>query len=287
MIAASAVMWGCIGLFVRRLSSLGLGSMQLVAVRSVITFAAMLIYMLIFDRRGLYVRFRDLWCFAGTGICSVVFFNFCYFKAINLSSLSAAAVLLYTSPVFVMILSALLFKERITPRKIISLASAFGGCVLVSGIIGGGNALSVSALMYGLGAGFGYALYSIFGTFALRRGYSSVTVTLYTFLFASAGSAAVTDFSPVFDYISASGAGGAVFIVIFAFVSTVIPYLLYTFGLSRVEAGRAAIIASIEPVVATVIGAAVFNEIPDIWGFTGIVMVLISMIILNMKTKSA
>lgn len=50
-----------------------------------------------------------------------------------------------------------------------------------------------------------------------------------------------------------------VFAILFGFVNTIIPYLLYTYGLNRVENGQASIIASVEPVAATVIGMVVFR----------------------------
>ena len=99
-------------------------------------------------------------------------------------SLSAAAILLYTSPIWVTLLSALLFYEKLTAAKLAALCMAFGGCVLVSGLGGGG--LTLRGLLLGLGAGLGYGLYSILGSIALRR-YSAFTVTALTFLIAALG----------------------------------------------------------------------------------------------------
>lgn len=68
--------------------------------------------------------------------------------------------LLYTAPSIVMILSLVLFHERITVQKLIALVLAFAGCCLVS-LVGGEHKLSTIGILYGFGAGFGYALYSI------------------------------------------------------------------------------------------------------------------------------
>ena len=73
-------------------------------------------------------------------------------------SLSTAAILLYTAPTIVMLLSALFFKEKITPIKLAALVMAFAGCCLVSGLGQGENALSLGGLLFGLGSGVGYAL---------------------------------------------------------------------------------------------------------------------------------
>ena len=109
-ILIAGTLWGTIGIFVRTLSEMEFGSMELVALRSFVTLIAMGIYLLLFKRDRFRVRFKDLWCFAGTGILSILFFNFCYFTTINLTSLATASILLYTAPVIVMLLSLLLFR---------------------------------------------------------------------------------------------------------------------------------------------------------------------------------
>ncbi len=91
--------------------------MESVAVRSTVAAILYFFWLLFTDRAAVRVRLQDLWYFVGTGIFSVLFFNWCYFNAISLSALSVAAVLLYTSPVFVMLLSALCFQEPITPAR--------------------------------------------------------------------------------------------------------------------------------------------------------------------------
>ena len=129
LVLAAGSMWGCMGLLVRPLNEIGLVTMDICFLRAVVTFAVMLIGLLIFDREALKIRLKDIWCFIGTGALSVSFFNFCYFKTITLTSLSVAAVLLYTAPAFVMIMSFFLFKESMTKLKVLALAVAFAGCV--------------------------------------------------------------------------------------------------------------------------------------------------------------
>ena len=98
MIAAAGVLWGLLGIFVRHLNARGLASMDLVFLRSLTATVVLFIGLLIFDRKKMRVRLRDFWCFLGTGIGSIVFFNYCYFTAVRMMSLAAAAVLLYTAP---------------------------------------------------------------------------------------------------------------------------------------------------------------------------------------------
>ncbi len=280
----AGTLWGMMGIYVRRLNELHFTTIEIVAVRSVMTTLLMTIVLAIYNRTLLKIRLRDVWCFVGTGILSIVFFNYCYFKAITLTSLSVAAVLLYTAPAIVMVLSALLFREKITKVKIISLLMTFIGCVFVTGLVGDVGSLNTQGVLVGLGAGLGYALYSIFSRFALQRGYHSLTITFYTFLFACVGALPLANVGMIVeacvDDISMFG-----FYIVFALVSTVVPYILYTLGLSFMENGKAAIIASVEPVAATIFGMVLFQEKMSWNNLIGIILVLCAISLGNKNGK--
>ncbi len=283
-VLAAGLMWGCMGLLVRPLNEIGLVTMDICFLRGFVTFVVMLVGLLIFNRSALKIRWRDIWCFIGTGACSVSFFNFCYFKTITLTSLSVAAVLLYTAPAFVMVMSFFLFKENMTKKKVAALLLAFAGCVLVSGIMTGGGDLNGQGILVGLGAGFGYALYSIFGRYALQRGYGSLTVTFYTFLFATLTTVFLVDVSSIINIVEMHphvGAYGA-FMILFV---TLFPYLCYTKGLLGLENGTASVIASIEPVVATVLGILIYKEEMTFESAFGMMLVLGSIVILNVNVQ--
>jgi drug/metabolite transporter (DMT)-like permease len=196
-------------------------------------------------------------------------------------SLSTAAILLYTSPVWIMLMSVLFFHEKLNGRKLIALALAFAGCVLVSGISGEG--MTLTGLLVGLGSGIGYGLYSILGTIALRR-YSPYTVTTYTFIFAAVGSWIICRPADMLDkFLSAADIGYLLmFCCLTALITAVIPFLSYTLGLSSVEASRAGIIATVEPMVATMIGIVVFSEPLTFMSGLGIVLILSAVVVLNL-----
>ena len=112
----AGVLWGSMGIFVRALNEEGLFSMDIVALRAIVAALSMLVFLVIFDKKLLRIKLKDIWVFLGSGIGSILFFNYCYFKAISLTSLSLAAILLYTAPAIVMFLSFILFNERFTGR---------------------------------------------------------------------------------------------------------------------------------------------------------------------------
>lgn len=273
----AGILWGLMGLYVRQLNAMGLYTMDVVMVRTIFTTVILFLFLLFSDRKSFKIKLRDVWIFAGSGLLSIIFFNYCYFTTISNASLAVAAVLLYTAPAIVMVLSAIIFKERITKRKMMAILLTFIGCVLVSGIINGDSSISFKVFLIGLGAGLGYALYSIFSRFALNRGYGSLTITFYTFLFAAI-------ISPLFGHIGSTieiltlKPGRLLFAMLYAFACTILPYLFYTYGLKGISNGNASVIASIEPITATALGF-FYNETPNILTILGILMVLLGIII--------
>lgn len=278
LVILAAVLWGTIGLFVRFLSGTGLTDPQLIAFRSWVSALVMFVWLALRDPGALSIRPRDWWMFAGTGIISFVLFGLCYFRALQLTTLSTAAVLLYTAPIFVALLSAWLFHERFAARTGFALAMAFGGCVLVSGPAGGSSWLGI---VLGLLSGFFYSLYSIFGKYALKR-YSSATVTLYTFIFASLG---ITPFANL-PALAGIAWTPSLMVVLLAFagLSGAAAYLLYTKGLSGLPATDAAIAAIMEPVVASLAGLIAFGETLSLPGLAGVALVLGAILVLNLPS---
>ena len=284
MIILAGCFWGSMGIFVRRLGLYGFSSIQIVALRVTLAAIAFCLILLIKERSGYKIRLKDVPLFLGLGFGSILFFTICYFTAISMMSLSVAAILLYTSPVWIMLMSLVFFHEKMTVKKVIALVLAFGGCVLVSGISTKG--MTLIGLLVGLGSGIGYGLYSILGTIALRR-YSPYTVTAYTFLFAAVGSIIICNPKDVIAKISAADgiAGLLLFCILTALVTAVIPFLLYTLGLQRMEAGKAGILATVEPMVATLFGITVFHEPLTVLSGLGIILILAAVVVLNLKEK--
>lgn len=283
LVLLAGILWGMIGIFVRRLTLLGFSSMDIVALRAITTSLLLYVFLSIYDKEKLQIRLKDLWCFVGTGIFSIVFFNFCYFKAIVLTSLSVAAILLYTAPAIVMLLSALLFHEKITKIKVISLFLTFVGCVMVTGILSGSGVLNLQGIIVGLGAGLGYALYSIFSRYALEKGYHSLTISFYTFLFAMIGTIPFSNYSGMLE-ICRHDWKVVLFCLVFGLVSTVLPYIAYTRGLLEMDNSKASIIASIEPVTATLLGVIAYHEHLSALEMIGVCLV-IGAIIMNNVVK--
>lgn len=280
-ILLAGIIWGCTGPYVRALSGFGLDSIEIAAVRCMTSALAMLIGMAVFQRKYLKIRLKDWWVFVGTGVLSVTFYYCCYFTTIMLTSLSVAAVLLYTSPIFVMILSAIFFGERITKRKLSALVLTIMGCVFASGILTGHLELSLIGIGIGLCSGFGYALYSVFSRAALNRGYSSFTITFYTMLLAGICLTVLSDRGHALSCMRKMNAGSLLFMVTISLLVTLIPFLSYTAGLRNVETGKAAVIVAIEPVTAAILGVVFYHEPMTLPIFAGMVLVLTAIVLIH------
>lgn len=283
LIIIAGLFWGSMGIFVRHLNGLGFTSIQVACLRLTMAGVIFALILLIKDPKGFKIKPKDIPLFLALGLVSILFFTCCYFTAIRLMTMSTAAILLYTSPIWVMILAIIFLKEKITLNKIIALVLAFIGCVLVSGF---GGKISVVGILVGLGSGLGYGLYSIFGTFALRK-YSPYTVTTYTFLIAGLGSIFVANPVDLADKISKTSSlpGLLGFVLLTSVVTAVIPFLLYTLGLNRTSAGKAAVLATVEPAAATLFGFFVMGETIGPVAICGILLVFAAIIVLSIQRK--
>lgn len=143
-VLAAGTFWGTMGFFARSLYAAGFGPLEVAQTRITTGLVFVGLYIFLFNRSLFKVKLKDIWCFLGTGIVSLLLFSTCYFSALNYTSLAVAAILLYTVPFFVMLLSLLLFKEKMNGKKVFALLLAFTGCVLVSGV-GGDTADQVEA----------------------------------------------------------------------------------------------------------------------------------------------
>ena len=285
-IILAGIFWSSMGIFVRKLGTYGFTPIQIVCIRVVLAALVFCVVQFAKDPKGFRISLRDIPLFLGLGLGSILFFTVCYFTAISMMTLSTAAILLYTSPIWIMLMSLLFFHEKLTAQKIIALILAFGGCVLVSGISGGG--LTLMGLLIGLGSGIGYGLYSILGTVALRR-YTPYTVTTWTFIIAAIGSILISHPADMIAKISVAPSipGLLGFSLLTALVTAVIPFLAYTLGLRSVEASKAGILATVEPMVATLIGIFVFSEPLTLMSGIGVLLILAAVVILNVSNGNS
>lgn len=283
----SGAMWGSAGIFVRKLTELGMNSYTVVSVRVVLAVLILAVWLGIYDRNLLKIKLKDLWIFVAGGVVGMFGLNICYNFAISELSLSLAAVLLSLSPVFVLFMAAILFKEKITSKKVICMTIAIAGCVLASGVLESAYTMrwSVKGIIVGTIGAFFYGLYGIISKTAMERGYHAFTTTFYCLFMVMLVVIPLTNWKLVTNVVVANPVKMSVFLVIHSLCTSVLPYILYTFSIRYIDAGMVSILASGEPVAAMIFGVIFFSEIPTVLSVVGIVLVIVALALLSMPDK--
>ena len=184
-----------------------------------------------------------------------------YIYAVVLTGVAVAVVLLYTSPVFVALMAWRFLGESFTRRKVVALLLTLAGCLLVARVFDQSLRMDLLGIACGLGSAVTYALYSILGKLSLRRGYPIATMSLYVFGIGSVGLliiALAIDPAQLLPAGMSAGAWGL--LALLAVVQTLGALAAYTSGLKYIEAGAASIVATLEPVVATLLAYFVLHE---------------------------
>ncbi len=283
----SGIMWGSGGIFVRTLTELGMDGFAVAESRLSVAVCILAAVICLYDRRLFKIRFSDIWIFALGGFCGILGVMLAYNAAIKEVTLSLAAVLLSMSPIFVLLLAAILFGEKITAKKLGCMALALTGCVLVSGVLedGSGMRWSVRGIGFGVLAAFFYGLYSLVSKAAAEKGYHAFTMIFYCMLISAVALFPVTDWGCIYKVTAGGGAKMVLFMLLNALVTSVLPYVFYTLALGFMEAGKASILAAGEPVAAMVFGFAFFAERPTALAASGLVLTTAALVVFGRPEK--
>ncbi len=282
--AGAGVCWATTGIFSAMLFREGAEPLEVASIRVALAAIFFFFYCLPKYRSVFFLEIRELVLFALSGFVGVGFFNFFYLQAIERVGVSVAVVLLYISPIFVIVASSFLLKEAITFNKIIALIAAFLGVVLtvrghelfLSSII-----LDYRGIAMGLGAGLSFAFLSVFGKYALGR-HELLQVVFYMMFF---GALSLSIFFPPWTIFQRGfSITFLIMLLAIAFISTFLAHILYISGLNYVEAGKASIGVAVEPPIAIILAFFFLGENLVFWQYIGVAMVLTTVVLLNKKT---
>ncbi|MBR5308037.1 MAG: EamA family transporter [Clostridia bacterium] len=283
-IVLATVFWGFIGYFSTTMSEAGMSVPQRLSAR--MTFAALALAFAILvtnPKKGFRVSLPDLGKLFLCGTITLTVNNMFYFNAIELCGMSVAAVLMYTSPIFVMIMSALVYKEKITLQKMTALVVTFVGCALVS-ISNSRMSADIVGIGCGIASGFTYALYSIFATDLLKRN-GSTTIVMYTYLSAAVSSYFIAN--PIETAKILIEKDMLIYAILFGIICSALAHGLYSFGMKYTEPSLAAILATLELVMASIVGFFAYGQFLAWYNYIGIVLVMASVVLLNVKFGKA
>lgn len=283
-IILAGILWGTSGIFFNLLKPYGFSPLQMTAMRGVVSACCFLGYALLLKRDLLKITKKEALMFLGSGISIYATAAF-YYASIEASSVPTAVVLMYTAPVLVMGYSCLFLGEKLNKLKITAVILVVVGCVLVSGVIGGGDFRPMGVLL-GIGASVSYSAYNIFTKYSMLRGSNSVSATLYCFFVM--GVLSIAFCKPVeFIELTAKAPVPIIFLILgIGLCTCVVPYFLYTLALKEIPAGTASALGILEPLSATIFSIILFGEKLSLLVSLGIILIFLAVYLLRPKEKA-
>lgn len=278
----ASVLWGCAALTVNLLADVGASRQEILFFRGLVSCLAMAVWIGIIDKKLFRIKLKDLWIFAGHGILGHACTNLCYFYCIRTCSMGTAAAMMYLAPAVVAVLSVPVFKEKLTPQKAISASLVLLGAACTAGIFSGGGQYPAAGLLAGVGCGFFYGLYSMFGRVAVCR-YHVLTANFWSFGLSALFVFPQIPMEEALAHMSQPRLVGAM--VLAALLCCTLPYLLYTMALRNVSASAATVVSSLEPAVAAVLGWSVYNESLGAEKILGIGLIILAVAISTIQPK--
>lgn len=284
MILTAGVLWGSIGFFTTLLSNMGMSTAGAAFFRMLAS-SVMLALLLLLKGRGtslFRISKRGLMSCVLVGIVSQAAFNMCYMYTIEHAGMATAAVFLYTSPVFVAIMSRIFFRESLTGNKIIAIIINIAGCILA--VTGGDFSevkLSGFGIVMGILAGFTYALLPVLSRTGADKEdpftaafYGQLFGMIVLFFLIRPYNGVGTEFVPRMIPV----------IIGLGIFPSAMAYSVYYSGLSRIEeTSKVPVFASVETVVAALIGLVAFGQGLGIGKIAGIALVMISIAVMNKR----
>ena len=290
LVLIAALMWGSIGIFVNGIAAMGVSSQSMAAFRLLVgalILAPVLMFMGCRPGEGSTVAQDPLTPFKASpkelvpcalvGIVGLAAANTCYYECMREVGMSTASVLLYTSPVFGVMLGRVLYREDVTPNKLVAIVFNIVGCVLAvtNGDLSGFH-FSVWGVTSGVIAGLCGASLAVFSRIATKTVHP-LAVTFWGFVFGGAVMAA-----PWPDVAAAMSPQLLLLFLGFGLIPTAVAYILYMQGLSMgLETSKVPVVMSFETVVTVLVGIGVYAEPAGAIKVLGIVLVLASILIMN------
>jgi drug/metabolite transporter (DMT)-like permease len=277
----AATLWATIGLFGKFLFRYALDPITIVTLRAIIAATTLGFALAIVRPTLLRISSKDLVSFAIYGLFGVALNYSCYFLALQWTTMTTAAILLYTYPALVVLGAYIFLNERLERNKIMALIIALIGCFFVAqGYDIKAIRINLPGVLFSLGASATMASYCIYGKRFVER-YSSWTVTFYGIGF---GAVALTLMQITKLPSSISYPWQAWCLILgLAWGPTLLAYSLFTLSLKYIEAGRASIIATLEPALAAFLAYLVLHENTTSLQWGGGAMILGSVLLLHKR----
>lgn len=282
----AGMMFGSGGVFVRTLMANGIDSTTLLFLRFSIAILPILIAILVTDRNLFKIYLKDIPLFLVCAMC-ILGLNLCYNESMGSIPLSLAAVLLSLAPIYVLVIAYFAFREKITNKKLICMALAIFGCILMTGVLETDlSNLPVYGILAGIGAGLFWAVYLMASKKSIENGKHTFTILIYSIVFISIGLIPFTNFGQITHFISLNPVLVIVFLIMHSTLSFALPYIFSTLSLNYIDSGISSIMLSgTEPFAALIFGLIFYSEVPTFMMSCGFILTIIAMMVLS-KTEN-
>lgn len=269
LVLTAALLWSLLGVFSRSLLDAGVGALEIAFWRAAIAGAAFLIHARVSAHRQapLPVNLRIGLAIIAFALIGVTLFYAALSLAIAAGGISLAFILLYTAPVFVLLLSWPLLGERPQLRQWLLVAVSVTGVALVAAAAGAGVQVGGVALAWGLLAGLSYASYYLLGKWLLR---SVPPAQLFAWMLPLGALGLL----PLVTFTGGKTVTMWGTLLLLGLLCTYLAYWLYSLGLQLLAASRAVLVATVEPVAAALWAALFFGERLGGWGWLGALLVV-------------
>jgi len=207
-------------------------------------------------RRERFPRGRVLLALGLLGGVGYVSESLAYFSALTLAPAGLVALLLYLYPALVALLSVWLERERLGRGKALAIALAFAGTCLTLDLSGAGGDTRPLGIALGVLSALIYAVYILASARVLRHAGALGASTVIVLSAGAVYGGIVLARGPAWPQTSTGWAAVAGL----ALLGTVVAVLALLAGMARVGAVNAALLSTLEPLVAVLLGALFLGE---------------------------
>jgi drug/metabolite transporter (DMT)-like permease len=276
----AGVGFGFLGIFGRLAFNSGMTVGQLLTFRFSIAAMVLFFGLLIFKKSALKLNFRQILISSCLGVFGYAVFSTLYFKSIQGLSVSLAALLLFTFPLFVNLGSHFILKEKMTLKQLISLLLACAGIAIL--LWGPVFFDSMFSIIYAVSAAIAYSIYVLVSG-KYQQGVDPFSSSLYV-IFSAAVALSVFHRVNIFEIFDLNH--NQIFYVLgLSVVCTIVPIILFLIGLQHLSSSTASIVVMIEPVVAALAAWIILDEKLRPLQYVGMALVFVALN-LNVKLNS-
>ena len=203
------------------------------------------------------------------------------FESYNHTSVAVATLCYYMEPTILILLSPLLFKEKLTAKKLVCAVVSFVGMVLVSGVLENGDT-DLTGILFGLGAAVLYAVVVILNKKnPVENAYGKTMVQLFV------SAAVLFPYLLLTEDVGSFSLGGTeiAMLLIVGIVHTGIAYAMYFGSVQNLPSQTVAVFSYIDPVLAVVLAGSLLGETLSVSELIGAVLILGAALVSEIRRK--